>query len=155
MDREAWHAAVHGVAKIRTWLSNWTELNLWLLTNAFVWNSLFSVLWEGITRMGCALVITVFSGEAGYRQSAQVIDVFHNLCLSKFPSFFTYKVFSIPVHIPWTLFQATASTSLLIWSFYSRQNGLEWPLHHMKGQKVTKREKKWTRKLNQLWGEMS
>ena len=26
MDREAWHAAVHGVAKIRTWLSNWTEL---------------------------------------------------------------------------------------------------------------------------------
>ena len=27
MDREAWHAAVHGVAKNRTWLSNWTELN--------------------------------------------------------------------------------------------------------------------------------
>ena len=28
VDREAWHAAVHGVAKSRTWLSNWTELNL-------------------------------------------------------------------------------------------------------------------------------
>ena len=27
MDREAWRAAVHGVAKIRTQLSNWTELN--------------------------------------------------------------------------------------------------------------------------------
>jgi len=26
MDREAWHAAVHGVAKSRTRLSNWTEL---------------------------------------------------------------------------------------------------------------------------------
>ena len=26
MDREARHAAVHGVAKSRTWLSNWTEL---------------------------------------------------------------------------------------------------------------------------------
>ena len=26
MDRETWHAAVHGVAKSRTWLSNWTEL---------------------------------------------------------------------------------------------------------------------------------
>ena len=25
MDREAWHAAVHGVAKSWTWLSNWTE----------------------------------------------------------------------------------------------------------------------------------
>ena len=29
MDREAWHAAVHGVEKSQTWLSNWTELN-WL-----------------------------------------------------------------------------------------------------------------------------
>ena len=27
MDREAWHASVHGVAKSRTQLSNWTELN--------------------------------------------------------------------------------------------------------------------------------
>ena len=27
MDREAWRAAVHGVAKHRTWLSDWTELN--------------------------------------------------------------------------------------------------------------------------------
>ena len=27
MNREAWHAAVHGVAKNRTWLSSWTELN--------------------------------------------------------------------------------------------------------------------------------
>ena len=27
MDREACHAAVHGVAKSRTWLSDWTELN--------------------------------------------------------------------------------------------------------------------------------
>ena len=26
MDREAWRTAVHGVAKSRTWLSDWTEL---------------------------------------------------------------------------------------------------------------------------------
>ena len=26
MDKEAWHTAVHGVAKSRTWLSDWTEL---------------------------------------------------------------------------------------------------------------------------------
>ena len=26
MDREAWRAAVHGVPKSHTWLSNWTEL---------------------------------------------------------------------------------------------------------------------------------
>ena len=40
MDREAWHAAVHGFAKSQTWLSNWTELilsytlsHLWITYN--------------------------------------------------------------------------------------------------------------------------
>ena len=27
MDREAWHAAIHGVSKSRTRLSDWTELD--------------------------------------------------------------------------------------------------------------------------------
>ena len=27
MDTEAWHAAIHGVAKSQTQLSDWTELN--------------------------------------------------------------------------------------------------------------------------------
>ena len=34
MDREVWRAAVHGVAKSRTQLSNWTEMN-W--TGSFPW----------------------------------------------------------------------------------------------------------------------
>ena len=32
MYREAWHAAVHGVAKNWTWLSDWTELN-WMVAH--------------------------------------------------------------------------------------------------------------------------
>ena len=27
MDREAWHAAIHGVTKSQTRLSDWTEVN--------------------------------------------------------------------------------------------------------------------------------
>ena len=27
MDREAWHAAIYGVAKSQTWMSDWIELN--------------------------------------------------------------------------------------------------------------------------------
>ena len=40
MDREAWHAAVHGVAKSWTRLSDWTELNwlidIWVISNLFL-----------------------------------------------------------------------------------------------------------------------
>ena len=45
-DREAWHAAVHGVAKNWTWLSNWTTTMLFLLYHGqftwILWASLFS-----------------------------------------------------------------------------------------------------------------
>ena len=36
MDSEAWYAAVLGVAKSQTWLSNWTELN-WIPHPSFKW----------------------------------------------------------------------------------------------------------------------
>ena len=36
MDREVWRAAVHGVTKSRTWLSDWTELK-WK-SSYLVWN---------------------------------------------------------------------------------------------------------------------
>ena len=51
MDREAWHAAIHGITKSRTRLSDWTELN-WtdvvypcalekkVYSSAFGWNVL-------------------------------------------------------------------------------------------------------------------
>ena len=46
MDREAWHVAVHGVAKSQTWLSNWTELIL------------ISVRWYLILVLICISLIT-------------------------------------------------------------------------------------------------
>ena len=39
MDREAWHAAVHGVTKSRTQLSDWTELNC-ILDTCSLWELL-------------------------------------------------------------------------------------------------------------------
>ena len=39
MDREAWRAAIHEVAKSQTWLSNWTELKVHGFWHVF-WNEL-------------------------------------------------------------------------------------------------------------------
>ena len=47
MDSEAWHAAVHGVAKSWTWLSDWTELN-WTFRQ--VWGE------QGAFLVSCVLV---------------------------------------------------------------------------------------------------
>ena len=41
IDKEVWRAAVHGVAKIRGWLSNWTELNNIKITTFLCVLSLF------------------------------------------------------------------------------------------------------------------
>ena len=43
IDREAWRAAVHGIAKSWTWLSNWTELN-WIKEGVIIsWMHCFLV----------------------------------------------------------------------------------------------------------------
>ena len=45
MDMEAWRAAVHGVAKSQTWLSNWIELNFviqYILIMIFIYFTLNS-----------------------------------------------------------------------------------------------------------------
>ena len=39
IDREAWHAAVHGIAKSQTWLSDWTELNWMKKKAAYRWST--------------------------------------------------------------------------------------------------------------------
>ena len=39
MDKEAWRAAVHGVTKSQTQLSNWTELNYYFIYSFLVYIS--------------------------------------------------------------------------------------------------------------------
>ena len=61
MNREAWHATVHGVAKSQTRLSNWTELN-W--TDRFL--GLFSNLLDqnlgfGSSTLYCNKIFRIFS----------------------------------------------------------------------------------------------
>ena len=47
MDREAWHAVIHGVAKSRTWLSDWTELSWRVLLSSRLWMNSGSWWWTG------------------------------------------------------------------------------------------------------------
>ena len=51
MDREAWRAAIHGVAKSQTRLSNWTELNDFLATTTRV--RLVKVMVFPVVMYGC------------------------------------------------------------------------------------------------------
>ena len=56
MDREAWRVAIHGVAKSRTWLSNWTELN-WTLICRLVLCALFGKY---------SIIIVIFSSQSSF-----------------------------------------------------------------------------------------
>ena len=46
MDREAWHAAIDGVSKTWTQLSNWTELSIFLDTSILLYQAVYvEILW--------------------------------------------------------------------------------------------------------------
>ena len=55
MDREAWSAAIHGVAKSRTRLSNWTELNTlkqWFINSIYiVFNLICNLNFSGLVKL--------------------------------------------------------------------------------------------------------
>ena len=63
MDKEAWRAAIHGVAKSRTWLSDWTELNWTKLKNQvkvskLTWDKVSHVLHEVLNYRWWKTIIT-------------------------------------------------------------------------------------------------
>ena len=69
MDRDAWHAAIHGVAKSRTRLSDWTELNWRIIKFSFFFFFFFNFI--------LFLNFTILIGSAIYRnESTTGIHVF-------------------------------------------------------------------------------
>ena len=81
LDREAWHAAVHGVAKSRTRLSDWTELNwcvpaLKLLLVATPW-----LAFEEIPLPMLAYVVWVWLSRCGHMAYDCSVSTFNLTCL--------------------------------------------------------------------------
>ena len=80
MDREAWNAVVYGVAKSRTWLSNWTELN-----------------WNCHGNSGCVISLTDWGSSSvlsailvpfdsnGFMLCPWAMSFFQKLCPAPFP----------------------------------------------------------------------
>ena len=74
MDREAWHAAIHGVAESWTWLSDWTELN-WTCYKFGIRNFVFLFL-NFLFHIGVYSVNNVILSDGQHRDSAIHIYVF-------------------------------------------------------------------------------
>ena len=71
MDREAWRTAFHGVAKSRTWLCHWAELNC-RVRGVFVAQVLLASLWSPPTLTNQPCKRPHPSGSGGSKQPARV-----------------------------------------------------------------------------------
>ena len=94
MDREAWRAAIHGVAKSRTWLNNWTdwltESNINLLSdNSVGHKSTYTVArWGHLLRVSnpknkmctrpCSCLETLGINAGSFTQLAEYISMLRN-----------------------------------------------------------------------------
>jgi len=68
MDREAWCAAIHGLAKSRTWLRDWTELN-WIHCQYMEMQLIF-IYWICILKL-CGICSSVLRG---------IFSIYHVIC---------------------------------------------------------------------------
>ena len=79
MDREAWHVAVHGVTKSRTWLGNWNELN-WIcklyhyVSSILIWHRLHYLAENMIIISMNGALLSRFNLEELYSRNPTVIS---------------------------------------------------------------------------------
>ena len=71
MDREAWHAAVHGFTKSWTRLNNWTELN-WTDGDTLILN------FSSYRRVRHTIVVTRFSHKDTHTQQISLLSIQHD-----------------------------------------------------------------------------
>ena len=73
MHREAWRAVVHGVARSRTWLSDWTEVNIeksMIVVNHETWFS-----WKGAyVRITLTKPLLIYLNQKAVNRGAWGID---------------------------------------------------------------------------------
>ena len=85
MDREAWRAAVQGVAKSRRWLSDWTEQKYFKLLVLYRWH--FGRDYLG--PYGCVTILTSLSHERGISVHLYVSS------LISFPVSYSFSIASL------------------------------------------------------------
>ena len=75
MDREAWPAVIHGVAKSQTWLSDWAELNI----------SLFILICSSVNRhLGCFHVLAIINNAALSLGYMYLFELVFSFCFGSF-----------------------------------------------------------------------
>ena len=72
MDREAWRAAIHGVAKSRTRLSYWTELNWTVFSFIIIYSTLLlQIFWKKLFKMNNLLTKSIHFNSAFIKKSSK------------------------------------------------------------------------------------
>ena len=96
-NRKAWCAAVHGVAKSWTWLSNWTTRQMVLQNNGYISPQLFTVSLQLIylTHSGFYLLILCFIPPTSLSPLVAIRSLYLWVCFC-FMNKFIYVIFWIP-----------------------------------------------------------
>ena len=95
MDREAWRAVIHGVAKSRTRLSDWTELN-----------------WKGKKNYCCKLGIVCVVSITGTKWLSWYLT--HNNIMRALKQFFS-SMLHFEILIMWSDWKVSLHTDVLLW----------------------------------------